>query len=58
MRFGRSSVGYAAFDLLLQNSSITKRVIDSFGFSLQNSSITKRCFVILNEAKNLYYRRF
>ena len=34
--------GYAAFDLLLQNSSITKKVIDSFCFSLQNSSITKR----------------
>ena len=45
--------GHAAFDLLLQNSSITKKVIDSFCFSLQNSSITKRCFVILSRAKNL-----
>ena len=43
--------GYAAFDLLLQNSSITKKVIDSFCFSLQNSSITKRCFVILERSE-------
>ncbi len=43
--------GYATFDLLLQNLSITKKVIDSFCFSQQNSSITKRCFVILSASE-------
>ena len=39
--------GYAAFDLLLQNSSITKqKSIGSFIVTLMNSPITKRCFVI------------
>ena len=41
--------GYATFDLLLQNSSITKqKSIGSFIVTLMNSPITKRCFVIPN----------
>ena len=49
--------GYATFDLLLQNSSITKqKSIGSFIVTLMNSPITKRCFVILNVVKNLYPR--
>ena len=45
---------YATFDLLLQNSSITKqKSIGSFIVTLMNSPITKRCFVILNIVKNL-----
>ena len=39
--------GYATFDLLLQNLSITKqKSIGSFIVTLMNSPITKRCFVI------------
>ncbi|MBP3407894.1 MAG: hypothetical protein J6K83_01990, partial [Bacteroidaceae bacterium] len=61
--------GYAAFDLLLQNSSITKkRSLTRFAFRnpngitcgyaafdllLQNSSITKRCFVISMTARRI-----
>ena len=56
--------GYATFDLLLQNLSITKRSLTRFAFLnpngitygyatfdllLQNLSITKRCFVIPTE---------
>ena len=41
--------GSATFDLLLQNSSITKqKSIGSFIVTLMNSPITKRCFVISN----------
>ena len=59
----------ATFDLLLQNSSITKqKSIGSFIVTLMNSPITKRCFVIafspfgrrtsfLSKAKNLYHLR-
>ena len=48
--------GYAAFDLLLQNPSITKqKSIGSFIVTLMNSPITKRCFVILSKAKNLLF---
>ena len=44
--------GYATFDLLLQNSSITKqKSIGSFIVTLMNSPITKRCFVIPTEHK-------
>ena len=44
--------GYATFDLLLQNSSITKqKSIGSFIVTLMNSPITKRCFVILSESE-------
>ena len=61
--------GSATFDLLLQNSSITKqKSIGSFIVTLMNSPITKRCFVIafspfgrrtsfLSKAKNLYHLR-
>ena len=39
--------GYATFDLLLQNSPITKQKgIGEFIVTLMNSPITKRCFVI------------
>ena len=60
--------GSATFDLLLQNSSITKqKSIGSFIVTLMNSPITKRCFVIafspfgrrtsfLSGAKNLCAR--
>ena len=49
--------GSATFDLLLQNSSITKqKSIGSFIVTLMNSPITKRCFVILSKAKNLLFR--
>ena len=60
--------GSATFDLLLQNSSITKqKSIGSFIVTLMNSLITKRCFVIafspcgrrtsfLSKAKNLLFR--
>jgi len=49
--------GYATFDLLLQNSSITKqKSIGSFIVTLMNSPITKRCFVILSAMKNLLFR--
>jgi len=42
--------GYATFDLLLQNLSITKqKSIGSFIVTLMNSPITKRCFVIPTE---------
>ena len=48
--------GYATFDLLLQNSPITKqKSIGSFIVTLMNSPITKRCFVILNAVKNLLF---
>ena len=41
--------GYATFDLLLQNLSITKqKSIGSFIVTLMNEPITKRCFVIPN----------
>ena len=62
--------GSATFDLLLQNSPITKQKgIGSFIVTLMNSPITKRCFVIafspfgrrtsfLSKAKNLYHLRF
>ena len=49
--------GSATFDLLLQNSSITKKKsIGSFIVTLMNSPITKRCFVILSATKNLLFR--
>ena len=46
--------GSATFDLLLQNSSITKqKSIGSFIVTLMNSSITKRCFVISMTARRI-----
>ena len=50
---------YATFDLLLQNSSITKqKSIGSFIVTLMNSPITKRCFVILNECEESLISRY
>ena len=51
--------GYATFDLLPQNSSITKqKSIGSFIVTLMNSPITKRCFVILNECEESLISRY
>ena len=52
---------YATFDLLLQNSSITKqKSIGSFIVTLMNSPITKRCFVIADgfEESQVFFIEF
>ena len=51
--------GYATFDLMLQNSSITKqKSIGSFIVTLMNSPITKRCFVISTKGEISFFSTF